>query len=146
MFSSYRKNLKNRHEEAVGEVDSLRRRHPMAAMGFAFLVRQTIFGEDGAYVILTDILRRLRRPGEAFDATMLLVADWDDAATPPQVATLDEPAEDLDAERFFTDLIRSVTERTPFSEHTDIRTRRDGEPASCLPDDDELLDMDVPST
>ena len=30
MFSGYRKNLKNRHEEAVGEVSSLRRRHPMA--------------------------------------------------------------------------------------------------------------------
>jgi len=43
MFSSYKNNLKNRHEEAVGEVSSLRRRHPMAAMGFAFLVRRTIF-------------------------------------------------------------------------------------------------------
>lgn len=44
MFSAYRKNLKNRHEEAVGEVSSLRRRHPMAAMGYVYLVRHNVFG------------------------------------------------------------------------------------------------------
>jgi hypothetical protein len=36
MFSPYRKNLKSRHEEAVGEVSSLRSRHPMATMGYAY--------------------------------------------------------------------------------------------------------------
>ena len=43
MFLSYGKNLKNRHEEAVGEVSSLRRRHPMATMGYAYLVRRNIW-------------------------------------------------------------------------------------------------------
>ena len=85
MFSAYRKNLKNRHEEAVGEVSSLRRRHPMAAMGYAYLVRQNIFDEEGAYAILYDILTRLRRPSETFDATMLLVADWDETTEPPRL-------------------------------------------------------------
>lgn len=91
MFSAYRKNLKNRHEEAVGEVSSLRRRHPMAAMGYAYLVRKNIFNEDGAYPILQDILTRLRRPGETFDATLLLVADWPEGIYPAAVEHIDQP-------------------------------------------------------
>jgi hypothetical protein len=136
MFSAYRKNLKNRHEEAVGEVSSLRRRHPMAAMGYAYLVRRNIFDEDGAYAILYDILIRLRRSASTFDATMLLVADWDETAEPPAVTSVDEPAEDLTASRFFTDLIEAVTTRSPISEHRAVRLRRDGEPAGGLPDAD----------
>jgi hypothetical protein len=136
MFSAYRKNLKNRHEEAVGEVSSLRRRHPMAAMGYAYLVRQNVFNEEGAYAILYDILTRLRRPGETFDATMLLVADWDDLAQPTTVTSINEPAADLTASTFFTDLIDAVTSRSPITEHQPVRLRRHGEPVGGLPDDD----------
>ena len=138
MFSAYRKNLKNRHEEAVGEVSSLRRRHPMAAMGYAYLVRTNIFNEDGAYAIVNDILERLRRPGEAFDATMLLVADWDDDGTAPEVTRIDQPADDLSAARFFTDLLDAVLTRTPISEHPEVRVRRSGPPAGGVPDEDDL--------
>jgi hypothetical protein len=141
MFSSYRKNLKNRHEEAVGEVMSLRARHPMAAMGYAYLVRRNVFDEDGAYAILSDILVRLRRPGQAFDATMLLVADWDDTISMPQVTNIDQPADELSASRFFEDLIESVCERSPVKEHVEVRRRRGPEPVGGLPDEeDEDLD------
>jgi hypothetical protein len=136
MFSAYRKNLKNRHEEAVGEVSSLRRRHPMAAMGYAYLVRKNLFDEDGAYAILNDILTRLRRPDEAFDATMLLVADWDEAADAPTVTSITEPAAHLTASTFFTNLIDAVTSRSPISEHQTARLRRDGEPVGGRPSDD----------
>lgn len=135
MFSAYRKNLKNRHEEAVGEVSSLRRRHPMAAMGYAYLVRQNIFDEEGAYAILYDILTRLRRPGETFDATMLLVADWPETAEPPAITGVYEPAPDLTASTFFTDLIDAVTSRSPISEHQPVRLRRHGAPPGGLPND-----------
>jgi hypothetical protein len=145
MFSAYRKNLKNRHEEAVGEVSSLRRRHPMAAMGYAYLVRRNVFEEEGAYAILYDILSRLRRPSETFDATMLLVADWNETAGPPTVLSIDEPAAELTASIFFTDLIDAVTSRTPISEHQVVRLWRHGEPVGGLPDDDafDLSDDDV---
>lgn len=144
MFSSYRKNLKTRHEEAVGEVKSLRARHPMAAMGYAYLVRRNVFEEDGAYAILYDILERLRRPGEAFDATMLLVADWDSAGESPQVKDVDQPADELGASRFFSDMINTVCERSPIKEHIEVRRRFAPEPAGGLPlgDDDELDDLD----
>lgn len=134
MFSSYGKNLKNRHEEAVGEVSSLRHRHPMATMGYAYLVRRNIFRESGAYATLYDILSRLRRPKETFDATMLLVADWSDTEPQPLVSSIEEPASDLSSARFFTDLISAVTTRTPISEHQAVRLRRDGQPIGGLPD------------
>lgn len=140
MFSSYRKNLKNRHEEAVGEVMSLRARHPMATMGYAYLVRKNVFEEDGAYAILYDILERLRRPGEAFDATLLLVADWDEGATPPEVTSIDQPTDVLDASRFFEDVVEYVTDRSPIKEHVEARRRRAPEPVGGLPDEEDPPD------
>jgi hypothetical protein len=134
MLSSYRKNFKNRHEEAVGEVDTLRRRHPMAAMGFAFLVRSNIYEGEGDYALLQNILTRLKRPGETFDATMLLVAEWDDGNPAGSMRPIDEPDPSLGAGRFFADLIRATTERTPVAEHGEVRRRREGEPKGGMPD------------
>jgi len=143
MFSSYRKNLKNRHEEAVGEVMSLRARHPMATMGYAYLVRKNIYDEEGAYAILYDILARLRRPGEAFDATMLLVADWDDSSSEPEVTTIDQPAEELDASRFFEDVVELVCDRSPIKEHVEVRRRRAPAPPGGLPEEGEKEDPEL---
>lgn len=147
MFSSYRKNFKNRHEEAVGEVDTLRRRHPMAAMGFAFLVRSNIYAGEGDYALLQNILTRLRRPGETFDATMLLVAEWEDNDPARTLRPVDQPDPALGAGTFFADLLAATVERTPVDERTEVRRRRDGEPTGGLPDegaaqieDDELAD------
>jgi hypothetical protein len=134
MLSSYRKNFKNRHEEAVGEVDTLRRRHPMAAMGFAFLVRSNIYDSEGDYALLQNILTRLKREGETFDATMLLVAEWDDDDPAGSLRPIDQPDPQLGAGAFFADLIRATTERTPVAEHGEVRRRREGEPKGGLPD------------
>jgi hypothetical protein len=140
MFSSYRKNLKTRHEEAVGEVKSLRARHPMATMGYAYLVRRNVFDEDGAYAILYDILERLRRPGEAYDATMLLIADWDDSEPHPEVTSIDQPSDVLDAARFFEDLVECVTDRSPIKEHAEVRLRRGPAPPGGMPDEEDPPD------
>lgn len=146
MLSSYRNNFKNRHEEAVGEVDTLRRRHPMAAMGFAFLVRSNIYEGEGDYALLQNILTRLKRPGETFDATMLLVAEWDDNDPAGSLRPIDEPDPNLGAGAFFADLIRATTERTPVAEHGEVRRRREGEPKGGLPDitAGEIEDLDDP--
>jgi hypothetical protein len=142
MFSSYRKNLINRHEEAVGEATSLRARHPMAAIGYAYLVRSNIFKEEGAYAVLYDILDRLRRPGEAFDATLLLIADWDQSASVPEVTHVDQPADELGAGRFFEDITQLVCDRSPVSEHVEVRRRRAPEPEGGLPDEGDDLVAD----
>lgn len=140
MFSSYRNNLRNRHEEAVGEISSLRRRHPMAAMGFVYLVRSDIYQEEGSYAILNDILTRLRRPDVTFDATLLLVAEWDDTLTHP-VIVLDQPDLQLNAAHFFADIVNTVTARSPIQEHQLVRLRRDGEPIGGVPDASDELEV-----
>ncbi len=141
MFSAYGKNLKNRHEEAVGEVASLRRRHPMAAMGYAYLVRQDILQQPSAYNTLYDILSRLRRPGETFDATMLLVVDWDDDAPELGLRLLDQPAPDLTASRFFADIVNCVIHRSPSKVHEDVRLRHGGLPVGGIdPEEDPEFD------
>lgn len=139
MFSAYGKNLKNRHEEAVGEISSLRRRHPMAAMGYAYLVRSDVVENSSAYAALYDILYRLRRPGETFDATMLLVADWDDRSLEAGVRLLDEPAAELAAGRFFEDIVKVAMDRSPNRVHQEVRRRHGGMPVGGA--DEEDLDV-----
>jgi len=112
----------------------------MAAMGYAYLVRRNVFEEEGAYAILYDILDRLRRPGQAFDATLLLVADWDEGAETPQVTSIDQPSDLLDASRFFEDIIEHVLDRSPIKEHVEARRRREPEPVGGLPDEADPAD------
>jgi hypothetical protein len=140
-FSSYLNNRNNRYEEAVGEATNLRDRYPMAAMGFAFLVRSNIYSEEGAFAYLRNQLARLRKPDGPLDASMLLVASWDDQTQ--TLEDLEDPALDqatamdqspiLSAPRFFQDLVYAVMESTPVDVHQEIRLRRHGKPIGGLP-------------
>lgn len=47
MVSSFRNNLPNRFEESYGDAKNLRGRHPLASMGFLFLLRSTVAEEAG---------------------------------------------------------------------------------------------------
>jgi hypothetical protein len=134
-FSSYLNNKNNRYEEAVGEITNLRDRHPMAAMGFAFLVRGNLLDEQGAYAYLRDLLVRLRKPDGSFDATMLLVGEWDDETL--TLSSVESPAPQLSGSRFFDDLLGAVMRNTPVDLHQEIRRRRQGEPLGGLPPTDE---------
>lgn len=135
MLSSYLKNKNNRYEEAVGEATNLRDRYPMAAMGYAYLVRSNVYEEGGAYAFIRDLLIRLRKPDGRFDATMLLVADWDDATR--TLGTVEDPAEELSASRFFTNLLNAVLDNTPVEQHKGVRLKRmGGEPPGGLPTED----------
>lgn len=126
-FSSYLNNKNNRYEEAVGEATNLRDRYPMAAMGFAFLVRTNLFDEQGAFAYLRNQLARLRKPDGPFDATMLLAGDWDDGPG-PTLRKVDDADELLSAPRFFEDLLAAVMDNTPVDLHQELRLRRQGEP------------------
>jgi hypothetical protein len=129
-FSSFKKNKNNRYEEALGEAPNLRDRYPLAAMGFAFLVRDSIYDEQGAFELLRDLLARLRRPHGPFDATMLLVAEWDDELV---LGELEQPAEQLTATRFFDDLLEAAMANTPADVHRDVRIRKRGKPKGGIP-------------
>jgi hypothetical protein len=134
-FSSYLNNKNNRYEEAVGEATNLRDRYPMAAMGFAFLVRSNIHDERGAFVYLRNQLARLRKPDGPFDATMLLVADWDDAGK--ALSPIEDSVEPLTARVFYEDLLDAVMNNTPVDLHQELRLRKQGEPPGGMPPPDE---------
>jgi hypothetical protein len=124
-FSSYLNNKNNRYEEAIGEAHNLRDRYPLTAMGFAFLVRSNVF-EGGAYELLRDLLVRLRRPDGPFDATVLLVAEWDDETL--SLSSVEDPASSLALPRFFEDLLNAVMSYTPVGVYQGVLTRKLGEP------------------
>jgi hypothetical protein len=134
-FSSYLNNKNNRYEEAVGEITNLRDRHPMAAMGFAFLVRSNLLDEQGAFAYLCDLLVRLRKPDGAFDATMLLVGEWDEDTL--TLSSVEDASPLLSAGRFFRDLLTAVMSNTPVDLHQEIRRRWQGEPPGGLPPSDD---------
>jgi hypothetical protein len=131
MFSSYLNNINNRYEEAIGEAHNLRDRYPLAAMGFVYLVRDDVF-EGGGFQILRDLLVRLRKPDGPFDATVLLVAEWDDDTN--ELARVEDPAPALALPRFFEDLLNALLTYTPVNVHEEVRLRRlGGVPAGGMP-------------
>jgi hypothetical protein len=125
-FSSYLNNKNNRYEEAVGEATNLRDRHPMAAMGFVYLVRTNLFDEQGAFVYLRNQLARLRKPDGPFDATMLLAGDWSDGPV-PSLRKVDDADDLLSAPRFFGDLLGALMDSSPVDLHQEVRLRHQGE-------------------
>ncbi len=142
MFSSFGKNTKNRYEETLGEATNLRDRHPLAAMGYAFVVSEEIFKEKGAYARLQDLLLRTRKPDGPYDATMLLIVRWDASAdtvelTSPMTHPMvrhQHPPVDLGANRFFGDLLGAVIENTPVGVHQQVREARNGASPGGAPD------------
>jgi len=96
MLSSYQKNLRNRFEEGYGDAKNLRGRHPLAALGFLFVVGADIPPASLDFAI--DMLRKLAREDDVYDCACLLVIDGlgerDD----------DEPPAEPDAEAADVDL------------------------------------------
>lgn len=132
MFSSYLNNKNNRYEEGIGEAHNLRDRYPLAAMGYAYLVRDNVF-EGGAFELLRDLLARLRKPDGPFDATVMLVASWDDDTL--ELKVVEDPAEQLSLPRFFEDLLNAMMGYTPVDIHGAVRARKLGEPTGGFPPD-----------
>jgi hypothetical protein len=125
-LSSYEKNNNNRYEEAVGEGLNFRERHPVSAMGFAFLVRSNIFDGPEAWAQVRNRLLRLRKPHGFFDATMLVALEWDDQTKALQ--PVQDRTADLTASRFFEDLIKAVLDFTPDNEYRKVRELMKDEP------------------
>jgi hypothetical protein len=154
-FSSYLNNKNNRYEEAVGEATNLRDRHPMAAMGFVYIVRTNVYEEKFAFAYLRDLLVRLRKPDGPFDATMLLAAEWidpwdglkkddRDRRAMPTFKNVENATPLLSAEDFFKDLIYAVTRNTPVDRHVGVRELLPEEsPPGGLPPDEAALIEDV---
>jgi len=125
--SSFRNNLANRFEESYGDAKNLRGRHPLAAMGFLFLLRSTVLGDPAAVERAVDMLRKLRAERDVYDATCLVVAEWDDDRPGVRIRTDAVPA-DLAPGAFLGTLTDAVLDRTPVEMHVAARGRRRGTP------------------
>ena len=85
MDSSFGKNAANRVEESYGDAKNLRSRHPQAALGFLFSLRSTAltpqFENIAEWII--DLLGKLGREDDAYDAVCLIIPDWSEAVPAP---------------------------------------------------------------
>lgn len=73
MLSSYQKNLRNRFEEGYGDAKNIRGRHPLAALGFLFVVGSDI--PEAGLAFAVDMLRKLTREPDVYECACLLVLD-----------------------------------------------------------------------
>lgn len=143
MLSSYQKNLRNRFEEGYGDAKNLRGRHPLAALGFLFIIGADVSDEGLAFA--TDMLRKLVREPDVYDCASLLVLQTplgvgDDGnesqlvkeapgqgavpADVPAVTLLDDKVpDDLRPDTFFQGLIGAALERMPVTDYPEVRAR-----------------------
>lgn len=77
MDSSFGKNAANRIEESYGDAKNLSLRHPQAALGFLYSLKSSAFDtEPDIAAWLIDLLGKLAREDDAYDAVGLLVPEW----------------------------------------------------------------------
>ena len=140
MDSSFGKNALNRIEESYGDAKNLRGRHPLAATGFMFVMRSTAFEREKESALrLMDLLEKLEQEPDAYDATGIVIVEWQDPASGAPIGP-DVPEgapiavevgvrEDLipprlRPDRFLSTIVSAVLDRSPVGLHTDARVRR----------------------
>ena len=76
MDSSFGKNAANRVEESYGDAKNLRLRHPQAALGFVYALNAiALVKERDIAIWLIDLLQKLGREDDAYDAVALIMPD-----------------------------------------------------------------------
>lgn len=125
MVSSFRNNLPNRFEESYGDAKNLRGRYPLVSMGFLFLLRSTVLDEPGTFEKALDMLRKLRAESDVYDATCVVLAEWDEDDFGGVSVRNDAVPDDLRVERFLATLIDTVLARTPIEMHVAVRELRE---------------------
>jgi hypothetical protein len=122
MVSSFRNNLPNRFEESYGDAKNLRGRYPLVALGFLFVLRSSVMEERGTLDRTIDMLRKLRSEDDGYDATSLVLAEWNDPPSFSSVRLRDDAVPpDLRAGSFLETLIDRVLHRTPIDMHVRVR-------------------------
>ncbi|HWC22880.1 MAG TPA: hypothetical protein VG502_11320 [Flexivirga sp.] len=97
MDSSFGKNAANRVEESYGDAKNLRLRHPQAALGFVYALSAiSLVTERDTALWLIDLLQKLGREDDAYDAVALVMPDLA-GEQEPTGAEEPEPAGPLEA-------------------------------------------------
>lgn len=140
MDSSFGKNALNRIEESYGDAKNLRGRHPLAATGFLFVMRSTAFAKERDTALrLLDLLEKLASEPDAYDATGLVVVEWQDPGSRDAVELEPGDGQPVDVvvsvrpdlippalrpDRFLATMVGAVLDRTPVNLHPGARAER----------------------
>lgn len=134
MDSSFGKNAANRVEESYGDAKNLRLRHPLAALGFVYGLRSTIFDQEPRKAEwLIDLLEKLGREDDAYHAVALIVIEYADHLT---VSVGDDDpgdGEDPLAAAGLTDDAASADEEPEDIDQSEVDQALAGLPAVDLP-------------
>ncbi len=124
MDSSFGKNAANRVEESYGDAKNLALRHPLAALGFVYSLRSTAYTEERAqFDWIVDLLIKLAREEDAYDACALIVPEWSGAATEDtgETAGVVIDPDDVDVEDVGAESTADVDEQLAALPHVGLR-------------------------
>lgn len=124
--SSFGKNINNRIEESYGDGKNLKRRFPLASVGYLMVLRDTILTEEpqafGQYV---HTLGRFVDRKDAYDVAALLLVHWDEDGTVTASEELQSHIpEKLSAQAFFRSIVEAVLDAAPHDRHKVARALR----------------------
>lgn len=124
--SSFGKNINNRIEESYGDGKNLKRRFPLAFVGYLMVLRDTILTEEPqAFRQYVHTLGRYVDSKDAYDSAALLLVHWQEDGSVLVSEEGQKPIpEHLSAERFFEQLIRNVLDAAPHDRHKAARALR----------------------
>lgn len=116
MDSSFGKNAANRVEESYGDAKNLRGRHPLAALGFVYgLSTDILVKEPDKARWLIDLLEKLGKEDDAYDAVCLLLLDYDPALAPAGFNADDDGKDALEGAQVIAadDNLYAITAKIP---------------------------------
>lgn len=126
MSSSFGKNLSNRFEEAYGDAKNLKGRHPLATLGFFFLLNADIVDEPRNLMKAITMLEKLQMETDAYDATCLLLVDWNADGTLSVSSQNERLPQELSMGAFFRTIINLTLQRSAPDAHELVREKRYG--------------------
>lgn len=135
MDSSFGKNAANRVEESYGDAKNLRLRHPQAALGFFYsLSAVALETEPDTAAWLIDLLIKLGREDDAYDAVGLVMPDMKKSEEPTDPEPQDE-AGPIPAGAVTSDFPVSTDEAEDYrlSDVTPVSLYREGVPPELDP-------------
>lgn len=126
MGSSFGKNLANRFEEAYGDAKNLKGRHPLATLGFFFLVNSDIVQEPKSYAKAVSMLDKLQMEDDAYDVVCLMLIDFDSTSC-VRISDANETVPDhLSVRHFFSELVSLTLLRASLEAHDLARAKVSG--------------------
>lgn len=123
MGSSFGKNLANRFEEAYGDAKNLKGRHPLATLGFFFLVNSDIVREPKSYAKAVSMLDKLQMENDAYDVVCLMLADFDQTGCVRVSEANDSVPAHLSVRHFFSEVVSLTLLRASLDAHNLVRAK-----------------------